>query len=110
MALIAQGEQLILKFEKISADKAEFLRVGWIDAHPSLTPLGNQDACGGHTQIWELASNHRSRNIRRPNEPDEHVGVPSEKGEREEHKQATKFTCVISDARYALIHKWKLVL
>lgn len=76
-----------------------FLRVGWIDAHPSLIPLGNQDACGGHTQIWELVSNHRSRNIKRPNEPDEDVGVLSEKGECGEQKQNTKFTCVISDIR-----------
>lgn len=30
--------------------------------------------------------------------------------ECEEHKQGTKFTCVINDSRYALIHKWKLVL
>lgn len=87
-----------------------YLRVGWTGAHPSLTPLGNQDACGGHTQIWELASNHRSRNIKRSNGPDELVGVLSEKGECEEHKQGTKFTCVINHIRYALIHKWKFVL
>lgn len=30
--------------------------------------------------------------------------------ECEEHKQGTKFTCVINDIRYALIDKWKLVL
>lgn len=76
-----------------------YLRVGWIDAHPSLTPRGNQDACGGHTLIWELASYHKSRNIKRPNGPDELVGVLSEKGECEEHKQVTKFTCVINDIR-----------
>lgn len=87
-----------------------FLRVGWTDAHPSLTPFQCQEAYRGHTQIWELASNHRSRNIKRPSEPDEDVGVLSEKGECGEHKQSTKFMCVINDTRYALIHKWKLGL
>lgn len=84
--------------------------MGWIGAHPSLTPLGSQDADGTHTQIWELASVHRSRNTKSPNEPDGDVGVLSGKGECGEHKQGTKFTGGINDISYASKHKWKLVL
>lgn len=69
-----------------------FLRVGWIGAQPSLIPLGSQDADGTHTQIWELASDHRSMNIKSLREPDEAVGVFSGKRERGEHKQGAKLT------------------
>lgn len=95
---------------KFSTEKALFLRVGWIGAHPSLTPLWSQDADGTHTQIWELASVHKSRNIESPSEADWDVGVLSGKGESGEHKQGTKFTGGISDISYASMHKWKLIL
>lgn len=93
-----------------SAEKAPFLKVGWIGAHPSLTPLGSQDADGTHTQIWELASVHKSRNIKSSNEPDWDVGVLIGKEECGEHKQSTKFTGDINYISYASAHKWKLVL
>lgn len=69
-----------------------FLRVDWTGGYSSLIPLGSQDADGTHTQTWELASNHRSGNIKSCREPDEAVGVFSGKRERGEHKQGTKLT------------------
>lgn len=76
--------------------------VGWTGAHPNLSLLGGQDA---HTQIWELASVHRSWNMKNPDEADGSVGVLSGKGECEEHKQGTKFKGVFNGISYASIHK-----
>lgn len=79
--------------------------VGWTGAHPNLSLLGGQDADGSHTQTWELASVHRSWNMKNPSEPDGDVGVLSGKGECAEHKQGTKFKGVVNDISYASTHK-----